>query len=122
MKGFSHSHIQNTVSFLEDAGFLNDDNLVEELVRYSTQRRPLGKKGIESLLIKRGIDRELIKKTISDYTTDLEAESATIFVGKKLKTLQNYPSDIIKQRLWGMLRRRGFSSDIASKVIKSLSK
>jgi SOS response regulatory protein OraA/RecX len=42
-------------------------------------------------------------------------------VGKKLKSLNNYPSEIAKRRLYNLLLRRGYSSETIMKVLKDIS-
>lgn len=119
-KGFSVKEIEATIHFLENAGLISDEALSKELFRYSVERKSLGKKGIEAFLSRRGIDKELIHKELSIYTKDIEAESAAGFTEKKLKSLDKYPKEIIRRRLWGMLQRRGFSIEAIKKVIEKL--
>jgi len=116
-KGFSTEQIDVTILFLERAGLINDENLAAELLRYSSERKSLGAKGIKAFLVKRGIDKELIHKALTAHTQDIEEESAKRFVEKKLKTLRNYPEEVIKRRLLGMLQRRGFSTEVIRKVM-----
>lgn len=116
-KGFSSKQIDQTIRFLEHAGLVDDQNLAEELLAYSLERKPLGKKGIEAFLSRRGIGKELIHKALSVHTVDMEVESAKRFVDKKLKSLKNYPEDVVKRRLWGILRRRGFSAEVIQKIL-----
>jgi regulatory protein len=119
-KGFSVIEIENTIHFLENTGLVSDEALTKELFRFSVERKSLGKKGIETLLSRRGIDKELIHKELSTYTNDIEAESAARFAEKKIKSLNKYPKEIIRRRLWGMLQRRGFSAEVINKVIEIL--
>lgn len=118
-KGFSDVQISLAIQSLESAGLINDQKLAEEILQYSKDRKPLGKKGIESLLAKRGIDKELIRTMLSAHSADMEEESARQFVEKKFKWMKNYPEDIVKRRLFGMLQRRGFPTDVIHKVVKS---
>ena len=120
-KGFNNDQINKAMGFLVDAGLLNDEILVKELFRYAKERKYLGRKGIEMFLHKRGFGRELINDTISNHTREMEKEAALKLAEKKLKTLKNYPGNIIKQRLWGILKRRGFSADIINMTIKSVN-
>jgi len=119
-KGFDKELIDVTVEFLEKAGLINDKVLAPELLRSAVEKRCLGKKGVEMFLSKRGIGRELINDVLSNYAMDLEKEAASRLVEKKLKTLKNYPQDVVKRRLWEMLQRRGFSSDIIRAVVKDI--
>lgn len=119
-KGFSDGDITSVIRFLEHSGLLDDQNLAGELFNHSLERRPLGKRGIEAFLARRGIGKELIHRTLSVHTTDMEEESAKRLVEKKLKSLQNYPDDVVKRRLWSMLQRRGFSAGVIQRIVKSI--
>ncbi|MBI4847440.1 MAG: regulatory protein RecX [Nitrospirae bacterium] len=119
-KGFSDEQINNTVCFLEKAGLISDEALAAELFRYSTERKSLGKRGVEAFLLRRGIDKELVNKTLSKHSGDLEEESAGRFVEKKLKSMKDLPCDVIRRRLWGMLQRRGFSPDVINRVVETV--
>ncbi len=120
LKGFNDEQINNTVAFLENAGLIKDETLAEELLRNAVVRRYLGRKGVEMLLYKRGIERDLINETLSNLTQEMETETARKLAGKKLKTMKNYPGNTVKLRLSGILRRRGFSSEVIYKIIKEL--
>lgn len=117
MKGFDSRQISSTIRFLEDAGLINDRTLAADLLKYSMQHKPLGKKGLRMFLSKRGIEKELVDSTISSHTSEMEEKSALEFIERKLKTLKNYPENVIKRRLWGMLQRRGFSGRVIYKAI-----
>ncbi|MBI4653553.1 MAG: regulatory protein RecX [Nitrospirae bacterium] len=119
-KGFSAHEIEKTVSFLQDAGFIKDEAVAQGLLHNAVDRKYLGRKGIRMLLLSRGIEKGLIDETLSVLTDDMEQEAAAKLVEKKLKNLRGYPEEIIKQKLWGMLSRRGFSSYVINAAIKSL--
>ncbi|MBI4680335.1 MAG: RecX family transcriptional regulator, partial [Nitrospirae bacterium] len=44
------------------------------------------------------------------------------FVNKKLKALRGCQPDKIKQKLWGMLSRRGFSANVIHKAVKAVER
>jgi regulatory protein len=119
-KGFDNGLINETIKSLEDSGLINDSVLASELFRHSTERKPLGKKGIRMFLFRRGIDKELIDEILLTHTSEMEEKAAREFVERKLKTMKNYPENIVRRRLWGMLRRRGFSTHTINRVINSI--
>lgn len=119
-KGFTGGQIHDVIKLLESAGLINDRALAVELLRYSVERKSLGNKGIRVFLASRGIERDLIDKTLSDHSPESEANAALEFAEKKLKILKRYPQEVIKRRLWGMLQRRGFSSEVVSKTVNSV--
>lgn len=120
LKGFNNGQISNTLKFLENSGLVNDKALSKELLRNAVERKLLGRKGIQMFLYKRGINRTLTDETLLGHTEEMEKEAALKLVDKKLKVLKKYPENILKRRLWGMLRRRGFSADIINMAVKSI--
>lgn len=120
-KDFDSGHIDSAIKFLEDTGLINDKVLVHDLVRYATETKSLGKRGIRMFLAKRGIEKELIDNTLSTHESETEEKAAVKFVERKLRTMKNYPEDIVRRRLWGMLQRRGFSINIIQKALELLN-
>ena len=119
-KGFSSRQANEAIEQLHSAGLIDDEDLAPQLLRYSIEYKSFGKNGIRTFLAKRGLGRELIDKTLSNHTLEIEEKTAAEFVERKMRTLQNYPEDIVRQKLWGMLLRRGFSGEIIKKVIDSV--
>ncbi len=120
-KGFDSGQVKSAVESLENAGLIKDEVLAKELLRNAAERKYLGRQGIEMFLSSRGIQRELINETMSIHTREMEKDSALKIVEKKLKALKKYPENIIRRRLWGMLKRRGFSSDTINMAVRSVS-
>ncbi len=120
-KGFDDIQISNTVEYLKNAELLNDDVLASELLKSATEKKQLGRKGIQVFLFHRGINKNLIAETLSGLSEDTEKETALRLVEKKMKVLRNHSKNVIKRRLWGMLERRGFSADVIHTAIKSIN-
>lgn len=119
-KGFDSNLIDSTLKFLEDTGLINDKALVHDLIRYATETKSLGKRGIRMFLVRRGIERGLIDATLAHHESGAEEEAAAKFVERKLRTMENYPEDVVRRRLWGMLQRRGFSINVIQKALESI--
>ena len=119
-KGFDSVQIEGVIRLLETAGLINDSALAVDLLRYSVERKSLGNKGIRVFLASRGIERGLIDKTLSAHSPESEENAARAFAERRLKTLKKYPPEVIKRRLWGMLQRRGFSSEVVNKTVNSV--
>jgi regulatory protein len=119
-KGFSNRQIKETIAYLEDIGLIQDKKLASELLRHSIENKFLGQKGVRVFLMSRGLDKGLIDKVLSDYTPEMEEKAAFAFVKKKIRALKGYSEEIIKHKLWGMLQRRGFSTEVINKTINSI--
>ncbi len=119
-KGFDEGLIKATITYLHDIGLMNDEALAADLYRMTTDHKSLGKKGIGVFLMKRGIDKALIDKTLADHSSESDEKAALEFAERRHKTLKNYPEDVAKRRLWGMLQRRGFSYDVIKHVMNTV--
>lgn len=119
-KGFDQYHIADVMDFLERAKLINDEVLASDLFRQSTERKYLGCRGVRMFLAKRGIPDELIDRTMSAHTSEMEGLSARNFIEKKMDSLSRHPDKVIKRRLWGMLQRRGYSFSVISKVFREI--
>jgi regulatory protein len=119
-KGFDHDHINGVMGFLERAKLINDEVLASDLFRQSTERKYLGCMGVRMFLSSRGIPKELIDKTMSEHTREMEELSARNFIEKKLGSLNRHPDKVVKRRLWGMLQRRGYSISVISKIFREI--
>ncbi len=122
MKGFDDSEITAVMEFLIRSGLINDELLAEGLLRHAVEKKHLGRRGIELFLYKRGIEKELIAKTLSSHTEDNEKETAAMLAEKRISFLRKHPKKVIKRRLYGMLQRRGFRPDIIFNTVNALFK
>ena len=119
-KGFAQNHINDVMEFLERAKLINDELLASDLFRQSTERKYLGCMGVRMFLTSRGIPKELIDKTMSVHTREMEEVSARHFIEKKRNSLNRHPENVVKRRLWGMLQRRGYSISVISKLMREI--
>lgn len=116
-KGFSKALVSSTVKNLKDLGLINDSSLAETLKREALSIKLLSQKGARNFLYSRGIPHEIINQVL-DYNEAVDINNARRLVDKKINTLKNYSPLIIKKRLYGLLARRGYPSDIILKVLK----
>jgi len=117
-KGYVQAEAEDAVERLKAAGFVDDIQLAAELVRTCTERRPMGAAGCRRLLKERGIPEEIVKTL--RFTHDEELENAMRLIEKKSKLLDKYPPPVRRNRLFGFLQRRGFSSDVISAAMKKM--
>ncbi|MCL4491410.1 MAG: recombination regulator RecX [Nitrospirae bacterium] len=118
-KGFSQGVAEETVSYLEDRGFVDDAKLAEGLKRDAVERRHFGKRGVKACLVKRGISGDT-----ADAVAGAEEEytgTAQRLVEKRLRLLKGCGEETVKRRLWGLLARRGFSPDTIKTVMRSIN-
>ena len=120
-KGFHEDNIKSTIEYFLKIGLMNDEALASDLYRITTDYKSLGKSGIRTFLMKRGINKDLIDKTLTDHSSEIDERAAREFAVKRMDVLKKYPRDVIKRRLWGLLQRRGFSYDVIKRVVDSFT-
>ena len=96
-KGFDDEQINRTIEYLAEIGLMNDEALASDLYRLSADYKSLGKKGIRTFLIKRGLDKDLIENTLSAHTSEIEEKTALEFAEKRLETLKPHPRRSIRR-------------------------
>ncbi|MBU4310557.1 recombination regulator RecX [bacterium] len=120
-KDYSSRIISEVIKSLKRLKFLNDKEFAKMWVESRIKTRPMGRHRLYQELIQKGIDRELIEKTLSNYREEEEIELAKELAQRKLKrSYQNLDKVTTKRRLYGFLQRRGFSYDTIQEVMKEL--
>ena len=120
-KGITKNMVSSTINQLKEIGLINDMALAEALKRETLTTKMLSQNGAKRYMQTRGIPRDIVDKVFyNDENKDFD--NALRFTGKKLKSLNHYPSEIVKRRLYNLLLRRGYSSETIMKVLKDISK
>lgn len=117
-KRFHEEIIRETVSFLKDKGFI-DDNLFAKTWIESRLKKPLGLRKIKQELNLKGIDKEIIDTQISEIKKDYCEQDLVKKIAKvRLSKLKGIEPRKAKRRVYAYLLRRGFSPEI---IIDALS-
>lgn len=120
-KEFLPEEIDNTVKFLFDKKFLDDDRFTEIYVRSQRSIGRNGKVKIRMKLKNLGVADETINKYLSsDSENDDELENAQEVVKKWLRTKSNTPKEKIREKLFRHLAGRGFEYDVIMKVVNNI--
>ena len=126
MKGFEEPVVQNVITRLKSSGLLDDRKLASSLTRYAEESRRLSAAGTRRFLMERGIPRDLINDVLADMD---ETETARRLVEKRLtawgkRGLSNQPFHFtpeITRKLYGILYRNGYPSEVIKSTLKQFS-
>jgi regulatory protein len=121
--GFRDTVVEDTVIFLNDHNFLNDEKYGEMFVRDAMQRKLRGKKLVFYQLQAKGVSKELAYKSTERINEETERINASALAEKKMElllSLQKLTIDQRRRRIGDFLLRRGFTSEIVFSVIKKL--
>lgn len=110
-KEFSDEVINKVITFLKKYNYINDRKYCEMYISDGMRLKKKGKYLLKFELIQRGIDEKIISEVFDEIEVN-EVELAKTLIKKKYN-LQDEITDKEKQKIYGMLARKGYSySDI----------
>lgn len=116
-KKFDEQIIRETLCFLKDKGFINDETFAKTWMA-SRLKRPLGLKRIAQELRAKGIDKEIIDSQVTEIKKSYSEQDLVSQLAKiKLDKLKDTDPRIAKRRVYAYLLRRGFPPEIVADVI-----
>jgi len=116
-KKFSPEEIKKTLETLQKQGFLNDLEFAKLWIRNRNLLRPSGRKLLFLELRRLGVDSEICEKSLNEEDLP-DMEKAKMILERKEKNLGKLSPDEFKEKMIGILLRRGFSWDIIKEVLK----
>lgn len=116
-KKFDEGIIRETLFFLKEKGFINDEVFAKSWIE-SRIKRPLGLQRVRQELRLKGIDKETIDSQISEIKKNYPEEEIVSQIAKvRLSKLKNIDARVAKRRVYAYLLRRGFSLEVVTEVI-----
>lgn len=124
-KGYTRELAQKVVRHLQSLKYIDDIEFARMFVRDRLKRRPSGYSMLRHALIVKGITPAVVENVLKEYVSDeKQFEAAQQIAEKRLKGANNALAklDPMKQRnrIFNYLLRRGFSTEIAQKTVRSL--
>ena len=112
-KQHSHLVIQQTLEYLENFDYVDDQRFALQWGQFNINKKKLGRNRLYLELLNKGIDRETLENILSTlYENNPEIQLAKECASKKWESLKGVEADKKKRRLFQHLKRRGFSADI----------
>ena len=108
---------QQVLDHLEAVGLVDDEKLARDWVESRQARRHLSRSALRRELQAKGVDRDDIEAALEQVSRDDELRAARALAGKKLDAMVGLGHDVRRRRVAGALARRGFSSDVISRVL-----
>lgn len=116
-KGFTGKVVEDTLTYFKENRFIDDRKFAEALKKDAAENKFLSRIGTRDYMINKGIPADIADELLNP--DDAYMDTAQRLVEKKLRHMKGLDEQTIKKRLWGLLSRRGFSYDIAYKILRS---
>lgn len=114
---------KNIIDKLKLLKLINDEDFARQWIASKSSFHPEGKTLLKIELRKKGIDKETIERLLSEERSNTTEEVlAEKIARQRLEKLKNLDLKQKKEKLYGFLGRRGFSSGLAVKIIDKLLK
>ncbi len=114
-KGFDSSVVDRVIERLKDIELIDDERILNEIVEYGRRIKRLGRYGLRQFCLKRGVPKELVDKIPLDEID--EETMAEELVKNRLPQMEGLSWEKKRRRLYGLLSRRGYSSETIWNVL-----
>jgi len=116
MAGFADDEIQGALEGLERAGLVDDARFAREGVRDHAGRRGASARAIRGALRQKGVDAAVIEEVVAEAGDDRDRAAA--LAESRVHRLSGLEPEAAYRRLYGLLVRRGYSSDVAREATR----
>lgn len=122
-KGYRQDFIEQVIDELAKSNYLNDYEFASQYADENIRNKMWGKKKLEAELFKKGVDRNIISRVVSEkYSSGDEYEQALELAGKKIKTLlsRGTENEKLKVKLISFLMTKGYEYEICRRAADNL--
>lgn len=119
-KGFKRDIIDETIDKLKSYGYINDLAFARDWVSHRMATKPMGRAMIKRELYYKGIDNEIIEKSLDQFSENEEEEQAYKLALKYIKRYRNLDTREQFYKIGQALARRGFNWEVAKRALRRL--
>ncbi|HHU90404.1 MAG TPA: regulatory protein RecX [Clostridiaceae bacterium] len=118
--GYDESVAQNAVNELKTIGYLDDTRFAMKYLSERIRTKALSKKTLGYELKNKGLEKEIIERALSEF--EINDYEVALREGKRKFGKYDINDKKIQQKVYRFLLHRGFSYEIADKVVRELKK
>ncbi|MDD3627469.1 MAG: RecX family transcriptional regulator [bacterium] len=119
LREYPENVIDEIINKLKEYNFINDESLIESVIRLMMEQEHAGFLKIKKKLIERGLSSKIIEVKLNElYTEEYEEEAIQELISKKIKTYSDKLPEIKKkEKLLLYLQNKGF---LRNRIVKYL--
>lgn len=119
-KGYESGEIEDTVTFLKDKDFINDERFVRNFIQNKQSFGTTGKYKIRQKLMLLHLDHTLIEENLKETDPEAERERALELAHDWMKKKSSIPPEKRYEKLGRYLIARGFEIDIVKSILSEV--
>lgn len=117
--GHDAAVIDRVLARLDELELIDDAAFGRMLIDETRRARPAGPRLLRQKLRQKGLDPELIDRLLAEAEGDVDADAdARRLIEKTLPRLRSCDAATRRRRLYGVLARRGFDSDVIQRAME----
>lgn len=121
-KGYTENIVSNLVLWLENKNYINDELFAEMWAQFRLQNKPIGSYKLNQELRLKGINQDIIKKSINKAYDEIdELTLARNLIKDKIMSAEIKNIRIEPKKIYNFLLRRGFSIEISRSIYHELN-
>jgi regulatory protein len=121
-KGYKEEIISKTIKFFIEHKLLSDEEYAKLFLENQIKYRPTGRIMCRNKMIKKGLDRDLVERTlIEDFSQSEEERLAHKLAKSKERLLKNKTKKDKFAKIGQYLNRKGFSENIIWQTLEELN-
>ena len=120
VKKYAPGTIDNVIEVLRKQGLLDDEKFAKLYSNARVHASPRGIRQVEQELKKKGLSNDLIQRTVANLHDYDEKKTAYELAHRRFEKMTGISAVKKKTRIYGLLKRRGFQTDVIFAVLKDL--
>jgi regulatory protein len=118
VKGVPDDVATSVLDRFEQVGLVDDRAFADAWVESRQRSRGLSRRAIAHELRRKGVDDQVARDSLERVDLDQERRTARTLVDRKLRSMASLDEPTRFRRLTGMLARKGYSSGVATTVVR----
>ncbi len=120
-KGYSRKATNSVIAELKREGLINDKKFGQHWIKTRLENNARSLLVIKRELLLKGIDKEIVESLLDDFNQDFDEEKVVRrLIDSRMRVVRGLDPEKVKHRLYGFLKRRGFSSQIILKILSDV--
>ena len=120
--GDDQAVIERVLERLANLHAIDDEFLGRALIQETIARKAVGPLLLRSMLLRRGLPSELTERLVGEAGQNVDpVAQASALAQQRLASMPRLDERIQKQRLWGLLTRRGFETETIETALADLA-
>ena len=119
--GFPEDIIEETITHLENIGFLNDAEFSQTWVKFRLSEKGIGKARMRWELKQKGVSNDVAEEALASLDGGAEYQSAIDIARRRWEKDSSTDERAKRRKLTGFLQRKGFPWETIARILRELS-